>query len=405
MKEYLNKILLTGIFLIPFFPQFGEIDRIASQGVILNIFSLLSILYLTNYQSKFDFKIFSRNRLDLFFLFLIFSLLSFFNSLNIVESTIEIFRFISVFVAFTISILLFSSIQNKKGFIQTIILVSLFFEITGVLFQVINNLYPSGFTGNKNIQSVSIILKSTFLLPLFLSEKFINNALASVILFFAFISVYSIGAKAGIVEIFFFSIILPIIFLFKKLEYKSYLIKAKTFFPLVIFLVSSIIYSSKNSAIIDNVSATINYSSEAGSVNRLRYYSRALESISENPFLGIGIGNWKIIATKLDSTTMKNYVVQYYTHNDFLQYFAETGIIGGLCYALFLFLLAFNFLKRFIKARGISQSLNYSIILLAISIYIIDANLNFPATRVIMQLNLLFIILYNEYSCYEENEK
>ena len=88
---------------------------------------------------------------------------------------------------------------------------------------------------------------------------------------------------------------------------------------------------------------------------------------------------------------MRNYVVQYHTHNDYLQFLAEIGL-GAISYLLFILLLIYFTLKSILNFNKYSSKINkqYSlIVLLAITVYFLDSNLNFPAARVIMQLNLI----------------
>ena len=66
----------------------------------------------------------------------------------------------------------------------------------------------------------------------------------------------------------------------------------------------------------------------------------------ENPFFGNGIGNWKIISVKYDAPFMKDYIVQYHAHNDFLQFLAETGIFGFIFYLFFFIQILFFSIKR-----------------------------------------------------------
>ena len=75
-----------------------------------------------------------------------------------------------------------------------------------------------------------------------------------------------------------------------------------------------------------------------GSVKeRLNFYTTSAKSIIENPILGIGLGNWKIKSIDLSKDIIISYRVPYFVHNDFLQMAAEIGIIGGLCFAFFIF--------------------------------------------------------------------
>ena len=150
--------------------------------------------------------------------------------------------------------------------------------------------------------------------------------------------------------------------------------------------------SNKNTVI--NRASSISLSTTDGSVNqRLRYYKQGLNQFTKTPLLGIGIGNWKIYSIKYDSRTMNNYVVQYHTHNDYIQFFAEIGI-GAIFYVLFIVYFFIVIVRLFKLHEKIDED---SIAILMISIlgyciYLIDSNLNFPAARVVMQINLASIL-------------
>ena len=69
------------------------------------------------------------------------------------------------------------------------------------------------------------------------------------------------------------------------------------------------IIKTNNSEITDRL-ASISINRGDDSINeRLNYYSHSLESISENPLFGIGIGNWKIWSIKYDSMNIENYII------------------------------------------------------------------------------------------------
>ena len=88
------------------------------------------------------------------------------------------------------------------------------------------------------------------------------------------------------------------------------------------------------------------------SVNeRLNFYTTAIQSIGDNPFLGIGIGNWKIKSIDLSKDIIKSYRVPYFAHNDFLQFLAEIGIIGGICFMFFYTLPSFYLVFKIFKIQ------------------------------------------------------
>ena len=154
------------------------------------------------------------------------------------------------------------------------------------------------------------------------------------------------------------------------------------------------------------VSSVINNSNDESTSERFRFYSHALEHISNNILLGSGIGSWRIVSIKYDSENMFSYVVPYFVHNDILEIFAETGILGFLSYLAFFF---------YIFKRNVNQLLmwlkskyNYTPILFGyIFIFIfVDANLNFPLDRFDMQIVLVLSIAALELnSKYIMNEK
>ena len=150
------------------------------------------------------------------------------------------------------------------------------------------------------------------------------------------------------------------------------------------------------------VENTINYENDQGNIDRLRYYKETIEGFLESPIIGNGIGNWKILSVKYDAPYMNNYIVQYHAHNDFLQFLAETGLIGFIFYLYFFIQLTFLLLNKVINDSG---SFPYALcLLLSLFVYVIDANLNFPAARVVMQVNLisLFVLISIYTSNYEK---
>ena len=107
--------------------------------------------------------------------------------------------------------------------------------------------------------------------------------------------------------------------------------------------------------------------------------------------------------------TIKGYTVPYHAHNDFIHVFAEVGILGGLAY-LSLFCYLTFFLFRFcIVQRKEDGNTDFSFFLLVLPfiIYGIDAGLNFPVARPLMQsalalyMGLLLSIYLNRFTSKE----
>ena len=92
------------------------------------------------------------------------------------------------------------------------------------------------------------------------------------------------------------------------------------------------------------------------------------------------IGNSKSI--DYDAKDITGYIVPYHAHSDFIQLGAELGIIGFLLY-LAVFLWAIYYVYRLIRFSSISieEKVFLFLMLTALGVYSVDANLNFPIAR------------------------
>ena len=148
-------------------------------------------------------------------------------------------------------------------------------------------------------------------------------------------------------------------------------------------LFNQVLFSdSKTVSALDRAS-TISVSTNDGSINqRLRYYEDVLTHLVSHPIFGTGIGNWKIKSIDYDKQDIQGYVVPYHAHSDFIQIGAELGIIGFLLY-LGIFLSAVYYCYSIIRAQKLPEREQFFtfILLIALGVYTIDANLNFPIAR------------------------
>lgn len=139
--------------------------------------------------------------------------------------------------------------------------------------------------------------------------------------------------------------------------------------------------------ILDRFATVTQPSTDESVKERLGFYKIALEDIKNNPFLGVGIGNWKLTSIQRANSFLRGYRIPYRAHNDFLEVFAEIGILGGLCFLYFIFYPFVFSLKNFFK----TDNLNINVMMfLIIGVYIVDSMLNFPMQRSIMMIYLLF---------------
>ena len=150
-------------------------------------------------------------------------------------------------------------------------------------------------------------------------------------------------------------------------------------------------------ALDNRVTSIINNQDDRSASERIRFYSGAIKYISSNPILGCGIGNWRIMSIKYDAENMFSYIVPYFAHNDFIEIFAETGILGFFSYLMF-----FLFIFKLNLQHNLMDSIKLIWIyftIYAFVFYFIDSNLNFPLDRAVLQIKLIayisLLILFN----------
>ena len=211
-------------------------------------------------------------------------------------------------------------------------------------------------------------------------------------------------SRASFISLFLVIILLTIYYFLNRKNKVFLRISIKLILIFCLFLsAEAFINSSSNS--IDRIGSITDSSLEDESINqRLNYYKSALVQFKENPF-GEGLGNWKIKSIKLNKDIINDYIVPYHMHNDFLQNLAELGIIGFILYGLIFLTLLLKLLKSIFWDKTNSK-LDY-FLLLGLIVYLIDASLNFPMSRPMIQVYMILfftLILRDTNNTYSENK-
>jgi O-antigen ligase len=150
-------------------------------------------------------------------------------------------------------------------------------------------------------------------------------------------------------------------------------------------------FNTENPNEISSRISSITLTSEDDSINeRLGYYSDAVQSIMNNPIIGVGVGNWKIKSIDYAGQSVSGYTVPYHVHNDFLQITAEIGIVGGLIYLMIYLLPIYSIIRK--NKNQVLDNLNLVYILVIFAVYI-DSMLNFPMSRPVNHIFLLFTLV------------
>ena len=419
-----NYILLVLYIITGSLTNLKAIDILAPQWIYLGSVNILSCLYFLFY-NRLNVQLgLSMLLKSLFFyvylFYFIWSGLSYFYAINPTETLLNIPRLGNTFFAIIFCFLLLNSIENKVLVISRIFIGFLCFELfafySDLLDQLNSNLFNAinlkGVAGNKNITAASIAFKIPFVLYSIVTvNKRLLKFLLSSLLLLALFSISILYARSAILS----SFIVFIIFLIYSL-YQLYLNRsdlrnslsnfALTIIPyvLVVFLNFSFT-SSQNKGNLTSQLGDIEFT-EQSSNGRFQYWSDAYNHIVDHPILGAGLGNWKIASISYGKEHVKGYTVPYHAHNDFIHIFAEVGLLGGIAYLSLFIMLTFFLFRLIYIQRKEDGTTDFSLFLLVLPfiIYGVDAGLNFPIARPLMQsslalyMGLLLSIYLNRFS-------
>ncbi len=406
MKNYIDSFFIILYLVIGYVGTFGAADEIASQWLYLSIINTLSFLFLLYLKQPLSIKSFDNLSIKLFGLLIILSSFSILVSLNKTETIVALTKWIMVFISL---VFLTVHLKNSKINFKTVSIILTIFlsyeifrsitpyfqiiEITDFSFSFSSALM--GVTGNKNITAASILIKVPFCFFLYRNSK---TNLSRILLFFILsIATYNVLLLSSRAMIIALTLILSLIIVYNlktknsvKNILKSVALDLSPF--LLSLLIFSIIYSNDETFSLDQRMSKINTSDESTN-QRLRFYMHGIKHTMSNPFIGVGLGNWKVKSIDYDSENIISYIVPYHLHNDFLELGAELGILGMLIYIL-IFINPVSIIIRLIKNNP--KSLSYYIILMSGCVFFVDSNLNFPMHRPIVLMFFIFLLVLTE---------
>ena len=345
----------------------------------------------------------------IFFCFIVWASLSIFKAINLPEAFRTLSDQFNYLTALIFLIYNINQLDNRKKFILDFFIIILTIEIVTIIILFLIDLGSQGFdftirnasykglTGNINIAAFSIVIKLPLVMYRCISIK--NKIyLYNLLLFLSgFIVVYLHKTRGAILTIFLLTLGYIIFIVYQKVASKSF--NKKTIYPLITLLFVFMIQSPLNILFKTSESTlsrlqTINAQEDGSSAERKRYYKQAFNTMLENPFLGIGFGNWELESIRTDSENIKGYTVPYHAHNDLLELGAETGFLGMLLYFSILVVVVFQLLIKYINQKSEAEPLYYFLVL-CFGVYFCDAMLNFPFARPIQQINYFGLLAFS----------
>ena len=398
-SQFFSGGLIILYLCIGFVPNWGAVDKIAPQWLALGILHLCSVLVFWAYRKEFltQLRLTLSSTMALLYIgFFLWAAVSYFYALNPTEVLVNLPRHLNTLLMYLFMAVFIGGIAKRASFFSWVITLILGVEVYAVLTEAAAMIESTGtiasgtlkgVTANRNITAFSIAIKVPFVVYLVLQAQARWLQLAQGLLVtLSLVCLTIIQSRAAFVAsgatlVLFMGLCL---YFYKTTKTKKWL-WAPSFYvlPLLVsLLLNSVYFSDKGADALDRAS-TISVSTNDGSVNqRLRYYEDVLTHMTAHPFLGTGLGNWKIKSIDYDKNDIRGYVVPYHAHSDFIQLGAELGIIGFLLY-LGVFVFALIFVVRVFRSQKATtdQKLFIGLLLTALAVYTVDANLNFPIAR------------------------
>lgn len=133
-------------------------------------------------------------------------------------------------------------------------------------------------------------------------------------------------------------------------------------------------------------------------MERLNLWDFTLQDIQKYP-MGIGGGNWKIHAMKYDVSSVRENqtpgteVYFQRPHNDFLWTWSETGYAGFILFVMLFAWAGFTALRRYLKTTDKSLAIQYSGVIILLSLFALFSFFSFPAGRPFLKLMFLFVLI------------
>ena len=398
-SNFIPSFFLIAYLCLGFVPNWDAVDKIAPQWLLMNLLNVISLGYILYFRNKLSLQISNTIGSTLSYTYIGFigwAALSYFYAINSIEVIVNITRQVNVLMMFIVMGILIYNFKEKRTLVSYVITAILAIEVYAVLNEALQMINTSGFinsgnlkgvTANRNITAFSIAIKIPFVVFLLykFSKPLFKVGLSGIILL-SILCLSLIQSRASFLALAFtslsFLVLCVTLYLNDKNRRQLYQF---TYFLIPLFLaigINQVFFSDKGADALARAS-TISAGTNDDSVNqRLRYYEDVLTHLSSNPIFGVGLGNWKIKSIDYDSEDIVAYVVPYHAHSDFIQLGAELGIIGFLLY-LGVFLWAIYYVYFLIRFSSISteEKIFLFLMLTALGVYTVDANLNFPIAR------------------------
>jgi O-antigen ligase len=401
-------ILCSVLYLAVYFiPDMGGSDVMGAQWLYSSSLSLGIVAYIAlrykAYEEAIQ-QVLAYKFTWVFSLLVFWAIGSYYYAINPTETLVTLARLITTYFVFlNLSILYY---QQDRAFLFTgiayAITAFLFFDAIYVIKGFSANLRTmdldaailglNKYHGNKNVTAATLLILIPFAMYVIMSSKWLGKIAGIIALFLGTFGLFLLNTRSTYVG---FALIFVLLFAGLIWKQKAAL-KPALFFVLLPAVVAIFAANMRLKLAVAGQENTggygtvtkrigdINIASEQNS--RIHLWGTAADYALHHPVLGAGYGNWKLASIPYERELANELFVPYHAHNDYIEMFADLGLVGGLCFAG-LFLLLFYYSLHFLaQKRG--DELMVIIAFLAVTCYGVDALLNFPAERTAMQTML-----------------
>ena len=418
MRKKNNQGLISAIItvlylMVHFVSDFGGADVMGAQWLYTSTLDLAVLVYIfinrNTYQEAIT-EIFKYKFTLLFSLLVLWAMGSYFYAINPTETLVTLARLISTYLIFIqVSILFFKKdikyIFNIVSFaVAFLLLWDSFYILKGFSKNIetmdldANILSLSGNHGNKNVMAASLLIKFPFVLWLIINHKSFIKILNIGVLFFGVVALFIMNTRStyvGLGIIFLIYSISTALFVGLTNKTKATIQVAYFLGPIIVgFFVANLLLANAvemqgyqgGYGTVTKRAGDITIQSEQGS--RIHLWKGAIDYATKHPFVGAGFGNWKLASIPYEKEFTNDLFVPYHCHNDFIEMFADLGIIGGIAFGFMFLLVPIFTIKIWRKKEFKPYQLTATISFMAVTCYAVDAFLNFPAERTAMQTML-----------------
>lgn len=396
-------VFLVTIFSLLLVPSFGSFDKANAQWLFL---SFIPLFFFTIHLKK---SILFNRHFIIYSIFIFQAVLSLLYSNNLSISLVDLSRHLVLFVL--VFLLANYFISYKLSFyilsiiISSFLIYESFYSLRPLLYYVNNtgdfslsnitslDIDPfKGLTGNRNITTASFVIKLPFLFYLIFKSRIYLKLFFSSLAIFPLISFFIINSRAALLSLIIIVLLFTLYFILynRKKLFNLFFIYAPI---LISFYISYEAQPSTTSTTTERLSS-IALTNESSSY-RFFLWENAFDYIKLHPFVGCGIGNWKVESAAYWGSTGSDYIVPFHAHNDFLEFTTELGLLGGLSYLILFLVILHTFSSLFYKFK----ELKFLILVSSFIALFIDSLLNFPFERPIIQsMFVLFVSLAIHFS-------